>query len=211
MKKIAPHIFFLALVFLPLNSAYAVVFEIGFAEGTVPNYINEFYDDISFQNFRFFNWSGNSGDDYPFTDSWGGVIDSGLFPDLVGHINFPNAVDFFEVDGVINNSDFSSAVEWNMTALDSGGNVVDFISSGLFNPADQNGSLHILSTLRVEASQSISRILIDQQIELGRHKGWGLDTVRFGLNDTSNVIPEPTTFALLSLGILGLPFVRRKR
>jgi hypothetical protein len=186
--------------------------EVDFTEGTAGALIRDFYDGVSFPNFRFFNWSGNPGDDFPFTDFWGATIDSGLSPDLVGRISFPSPVDSVEFDGVINNSDFSTDVEWNATAFDSNGNQVDFVSSGLFDPADQNGALHIFSTLSLDAPGTISNIRIDQQIELGRHKGWGLDTVRFEKESAgpTSVIPEPSSLLLMGAGLLGLVMVQRK-
>lgn len=197
MKRFLPF-----LILFLCNSAYSAVVEIDFTDGIVPNYINKSYSNIAFENFRFFKWSGNSGDVFPFIDSWGAVIDSGLFTDLVGRINFPNPVDYFEVDGVINNSNFDQDVEWNLTAFDNSGNVVDFVSSGLFDPVNQNGAFHIFSTLRVEGKQSISRVLIDQQIELGRHREWGLDTVRFQLSDSPTIIPEPSSLVFLVVGLV---------
>ena len=210
MKKILLIVFLLAIYTLtPTMTAQATVVEINFPEGTVPNSVGNFYEDISFENFVFFNWSGNVGDDFPLTDFWGISINSSQSPDLKGRINFPSPVDFFEINGVINNSTFSDSVEWNLTALNNNGDVVDFISSGLFNPNNQNG-LYIFSTLRVDAPSAISKVLINQQAPLGEHVGWALDSVRFDLKNKSNAIPEPSTVFLLGASFLSFLFKRKR-
>jgi len=185
---------------------------VDFTEGTSSPFWGDTYSSIgmSSSNFRFSTWSGDPGDDFPFTDFKGTVIDSGKFPDLIGRISFDTPIDFLELDGVINNSNFSNTVEWNVTAFDINNSQVDFVSSGLFDPNDQNGSLHIFSTLKVEAPGAISNIFINQQAPLGQHKGWGLDTLRVEGALQPNAVPEPTTMILFGSGLAGA-FVRHKR